>query len=39
MVLWLRPVQVPTPDCEVSGRGQSDAEAAVGLLEVGRHGC
>lgn len=32
-------VQVPSPDCEIAGRGQSDAEAAVGLPEVGRHGC
>lgn len=32
-------VQVPSSDCEVAGRGQSNAEAAVGLPEVGRHGC
>lgn len=32
-------VQVPASDCEVARRGQPDAEAAVGLPEVGRHGC
>lgn len=30
--------QVPSADCEVTGRGQPDAEAALGLPEVGRHG-
>lgn len=30
-----RYIQIPSPDCEVTCRGQPDAEAAVGLPEVG----